>query len=111
MKDQIINDFRELLENPKQVKQKTMFLEIWNERPHVSELTCKGLLPVGHFQWHWQFLHVLPKGSYPQMKYFKWNILLATTYEHDTQEHFEVFNERKNILRKVYYELIYSKKF
>ena len=55
-----------------------MFKEIWEERPHVSELSGKPLLPIGHFQWHWQFLHVLPKGSYPHYKLKKENIVLGT---------------------------------
>ena len=50
--------------------QAELFNYIWETRPHVSELTGEKLLPKGDFKWHWQFLHVLPKGSY---KYYKLN--------------------------------------
>ena len=70
---------------PKKYGQKEMFLEIWNERPQVSEISGKPLLPIGHIQWHWQFMHILSKGNYPSMKLSKENIMLATPDEHNLQ--------------------------
>jgi len=43
--------------------QREMFNWIWENRSHNSELSGKKLLPKSHIQWHWQFLHVLSKGT------------------------------------------------
>lgn len=82
---------------------KKFYLEIWNERDHVSELSGKALLPINHAQWHWQFLHVLNKGRFPSMKYNKRNILLALPEEHEHQDRFSKFEERKiELLKEIY---------
>ena len=113
LKEQIIADLEEFISNPPKTSygQNEMFREIWNERPHFSELSNSPLLYHGHFQWHWQFLHVLPKGSYGKMKLFKGNILLGTPDEHNKQERFDVFRERKEILTQIYHEVFYGKSF
>lgn len=90
-------------EKLKGYSQKDMFAEIWDERPHVSELSGDELLPKGHSQWHWQFLHVLPKGSFPKFELKKENILLGTVAEHDHQDQYEVFRKKKVELLKEYY--------
>lgn len=55
-----------------------MFKEIWNERPHVSELS--GIkLPV--FDTH-SFHHLLTKQAYPEYRLVKANIVLLTRTEH-----------------------------
>lgn len=80
-----------------------LYNEIWNERPHVSELSGKPLLPKGHYKWHWQFLHVLNKGRFPSMKFRKENILLALPEEHERQDTFPAFTERKEkLLNEIY---------
>jgi hypothetical protein len=91
--------------------QKEMFEYIWDTSPHVSEISRKQLLPKGHFQWHWQFLHVLPKGSYPKYKYESDNIILATVQEHEHQNEYDYFNEKRDELRKRYYKEFYNKTF
>lgn len=96
---------------PKSYNQKKMFSEIWDERPRFSELSERPLNYFGHWQWHWQFLHVLPKGSFPKMKFFKPNIILGLPSEHDSQESFHEFNRRKLILNQVYHEVFYGKEY
>ncbi len=90
---------------PKKYNQKTMFKEIIAERTPFSELSYKPLYREGHWQWHWQFLHILPKGTYPELKLFKGNIILGLPEEHDKQEQYEEFQERKQLLRDVYREI------
>lgn len=86
------------------MNEKELFLEIWNERPHVSEVSGKSLLPYGHFKWHWQFAHVLNKGRFPSMRLRKDNILLMLPEEHDHQDRHDVFTERKEKLMREIYE-------
>lgn len=86
-----------------------MFNWIWENRPHFSQLSGKPLLPKGHFKWHWQFLHVLPKGSYPKYKLNPDNILLGLPEEHDRQDTFEVFQNKKTELKAEYYRVFYGR--
>jgi len=62
-----------------------IFMEIWKERPHKSELSGKPLhiLKVSHFA------HILSKAQnkYPKYKYFKKNIWLLTEEEHYLLDH------------------------
>lgn len=91
--------------------QKELFEHVWETRPHISELSGEPLLPKGSFKWHWQMLHILSKGSYPNYKLNPDNIILALPEEHDHQERFPEFNRRKDLLRRDYYEKYYGKKF
>jgi hypothetical protein len=88
-----------------------MFLKIWNERPHVSQLSGAALLPYGHIQWHWQFLHVLPKGSYPKWRLEEKNILLGTVAEHNSQDSNVDFLFIRQKLTAEYYQEFYGAKF
>lgn len=83
--------------------QKEMFLEIWQERPRVSEVSGKPLLPIGDFKWHWQICHVLGKGPFPRFKFYKENIMLMLPEEHTIQETFELFIDKKEQLLTLYY--------
>lgn len=90
-------------ERLKGYSERDLFNDIWDERPHVSELSGKGLFPKGHAKWHWQFLHCLPKSTYPSMRLVKDNILLALPIEHENQTDYEVFNKRvEEMKQKVY---------
>ena len=89
--------------------QTQLFQEIWDEREHISELTGEPLLPPGHWQFHWQFLHVLSKGTYPSFKFDKRNIILALPEEHAIQERYPIFTEKRDELRALYYKEIYGK--
>jgi hypothetical protein len=89
--------------------QKMLFEHIWETREHVSELTGKPLLPKGNFKWHWQFCHILPKGSYNYYKLNPENIILARPEEHEKQESFDKFNTLKENLIWKYYAEFYNK--
>jgi hypothetical protein len=60
-------------------EQKDMFLQIWEEREHISELSGEYL---GEEPNVWYFAHILGKGAYPQAKHDKENIMLVTQKEH-----------------------------
>lgn len=55
--------------------EREMFLEIWNERPHIcTNPSCKKNLgdePIVHY-----FSHIKPKGKYPELRLLKTNIRL-----------------------------------
>lgn len=91
--------------------QKELFNHIWETREHISELSGKPLLPKGHFKWHWQFIHVLGKGPYPSYKLEEKNILLGLPEEHEKQEEFDIFIEKRDELKPMYYKEIYGKEF
>jgi hypothetical protein len=91
--------------------QKELFMHIWNSRPHVSELTGEPLLPINNDLWHFQFLHVLPKGSYPSYKLREENIKLGLPDEHKNQEQYKIFMIWRDELRRKYYKEIYGKEF
>lgn len=91
--------------------QKEMFLWIWDSRPHFSEVSGLPLLPYGHSRWHWQFCHILPKGSYPRWKHNPENIILMLPEEHSRQNDFDIFNERYADLRRAYYKEFYDREF
>jgi hypothetical protein len=61
-------------------KEIDMFIWIWENRPHASELSGE---PLSYFSVA-QFLHVLPKGlnKYPHYRLNPENILLGTMEEH-----------------------------
>ena len=60
---------------------------------------------------HWQCLHILPKGTYPKYKLEPKNILLALPDEHERQEQFDVFIEKRDELKREYYKEYYGKIF
>lgn len=53
------------------------FKELWNEMPHISELSGKPLIFDVHC-----FHHILTKQAYPKFLLFKPNIILLTRDEH-----------------------------
>lgn len=55
-----------------------MFKEIWNERPHVSELNGEKLYYFDINCFH----HLLHKSSFPKFLLFKPNIILLTRNQH-----------------------------
>jgi len=55
-----------------------LFVEIWKERPHYSEISGE---PLGSFNVAF-FSHILSKGEYPEMRMDKRNIVLKTIKEH-----------------------------
>ena len=81
-----------------------MFNYIWETREHISELSKKPLFSKIHPRWHFQFAHVLNKGSYTKYRLNPDNIMLMTPEEHQDQESSIVFQQRKVKLKKQYFE-------
>lgn len=82
----------------KDTSQYDMFLEIWNQREHISEISGKALVGPEHKMFIWQFEHILGKGAYPKFKLYKKNIILMTW-----QEHFDITNNSIDKLDKDLY--------
>lgn len=103
---QMFNPQPKPVKKPKKKKRSMLefFLEIWDERPHKSEISGDPLLPKGHPKWHFQFLHVLGKQAFPKFKLEKWNIILALPGEHDDQEQYEIFRNRRDELKELYHK-------
>jgi hypothetical protein len=93
------------------MNQSQLFNKIWESRQHRSELSGLPLLPKGHPQWHWQFAHILPKGTYPKWKFEEKNIILCLPEEHARQETFPKFIEKRDELKREYYQEFYGKEF
>jgi hypothetical protein len=60
-----------------------VFMEIWEERPHVCFITDKEI--KAHEVNINCFAHVFPKGAYPELRLEKKNILLVTPEVHHDQ--------------------------
>lgn len=88
-----------------------MFNYIWDTRDHVSEISGKPLLNRNNFKWHFQFAHVLSKGQYTKYKLNPNNIMLMLPEEHEKQETFPKFIEKRDELKRKYYKEFYNKKF
>lgn len=88
-----------------------LFNHIWDNRPHISEISGKPLLPKGNMKWHWQMAHILSRGAYPSFRLNPDNIMLMLPEEHEKQEQYEVFQEKQLELKRQYYTLFYGKEF
>jgi hypothetical protein len=82
---------------------RNLFLEIWKERKHYSEVsgTYLGSEALSTF-----FHHILPKEKYPELQYDKSNIILLTLSEHESVESdmykYEEVNKRRESLKLKY---------
>lgn len=83
---------------------KNMYMEIWEEREPISEVSGKPLLPFNHSKFIWQFAHILSKGAFPNYKFRKENIMLMLPEEHENQESFKSFMDRKEELKAKYFK-------
>ena len=79
---------------------RNLFLEIWKERKHYSEVSGDylGKEPLSTF-----FHHILPKNKYPELEYDKSNIILLTLNEHtnveaDMYKYAEINKRREQLL-------------
>ena len=68
--------------------QKEMFELVWANREHKCQFTGEDLNKVPKWQWHWCFLHVLPKGQYPLWKLNPHNIILGWPEFHVAADNF-----------------------
>lgn len=82
-------------------KQKELFLDIWNKRKHVSEVSGEylGEEPLSIF-----FHHILEKRNYPELILVPENIILLTFAEHQKVESdknfYEEINKRREKLKE-----------
>lgn len=83
--------------------QKELFEWVWETRPHRSEISGKPLLWPNQSLHVWQFAHVLGKQAYPKYKLNPSNIMLMLPEEHEKQETFEKFRNRRDKLKQEYY--------
>jgi len=83
--------------------QKELFEYVWANRPHVSEISGKPLLYPNHPKFHWQFAHILAKGCYKGYALNENNIMLMLPEEHENQEQYKIFQEKKEELKRAYY--------
>jgi hypothetical protein len=73
----------------KEVTEAQIFAEIWDERPHVSEISGKKLIEDKNNPFFFnQFMHVLPKSIYSKFRTRKDNIFLGTHQEHYEQTNY-----------------------
>ena len=82
---------------------RNFFLEIWNNRPHRSEVSNTWL---GDTPLHVFFHHIISKGKYPEAMYDKENIIILSLDEHSNVESnmhkYEEVNKRREQLYKKY---------
>lgn len=88
-----------------------LFKEIWNERPHKSQLSGT---PINRFDTH-SFHHVLTKGAYPEHRLNKNNIVILTRQEHRdahdyTWDDLIKRDYRWQIIKDIYDEVKYGKR-
>jgi hypothetical protein len=80
-----------------------MFIRIWKQRPHKSEISGEGLgkEPLSIF-----FHHILPKEKYKEATLDEENIILLTLDEHTNVENdiyrYEEVNKRREYLKTKY---------
>lgn len=59
--------------------------KVWPRCKGKSEVSGADLLPFGDPMWHWQFSHLLPKGSYKEDQVDPNNIIAVTVHEHTVE--------------------------
>lgn len=74
-------------------KDREFFKEIWDSRPHFSEVSGKPLNYEFSPAMFFCFSHVASKGAYPSLRHWKYNIVLTTREEHQEWE----FMSRKGL--------------
>jgi len=91
-------------ESSKKIKEMHLFFKnIWNKRPHKSEVSEKFL---GNEISNLYFHHILAKSKYPQAMFDEENIILLSGDEHATVElnstKYEEINKRREQLKIKY---------
>lgn len=89
------------------VKLLSFYREVWEERPHYSEVSGKWLGDIPRLAY---FEHLIPKSSHPQYKYEKRNIALVTAQEHHVKENGFPLPKHKELIEKAKKELICGEK-
>lgn len=95
----ISNKRKEKLVEKKELKKKEyeMFLEIWEERPHKSEVSGKWL---GHEPLNIFFDHLLEKNTHPHLILEKENIALCTFEEHQLKTNGNPLPKHRELIEK-----------
>lgn len=93
------------IQQSKEDKEKmwSVFMEIWSERPHRSEVSTVSL---GYECKSVYMHHIWPKSRYPELKYVKENIIQLTAEEHQIVENdplrYPEVNKRREELKQKY---------
>lgn len=81
----------------------TFFMEIWDKRPHKSEIDGERLFGEPSSAY---FHHILPKNKYEEAAFDEENIILMTIDQHNNVENdmykFEEVNKRRKVLLTKY---------
>lgn len=65
--------------------ERQVFIELWAKCKGRSVISGAPLLPPEHPMFHFQFAHVLPKSTYPELRLLERNIFPVTIDEHRFQ--------------------------
>lgn len=84
--------------------QKELFEYIYENREWKSEIDGSPLPRKGHWQWHWCFAHIIGKQAYPKYKLRESNIMLMTPTQHERQESYEIFRNKRDELKEKYHK-------
>lgn len=83
-----------------------LFLEVWEERGPYSEIDGAYL---GKEPRSYMFDHLLPKETFPEVQYEKWNILMVTLDQHSNKHngyphptHQEAINKAKEVYNNLF---------
>lgn len=99
MSDTSVNNVR----NERHIMQVKLFLNIWKNKPHKSEISGDYL---GSEAMSSYFHHILPKSKYPEACFDEENIILLTLDEHTNVESdiykYEEVNKRREQLKLKY---------
>ncbi len=80
-----------------------MFIEIWNERPHRSEISGASL---GMEPRTYMFDHAIEKSTHPEFKFNKKNIILCTGDEHTKKNNGFPLPAHKELIEQIKEELL-----
>jgi hypothetical protein len=84
-------------------KQFKLFLEIWSERLHKSEISGQ---PIYGEALSVYFDHLLEKSKYPELKFDKKNIVIVTSEEHESRHNGFPVPKHKELIDKAFEELL-----
>lgn len=84
-----------------------VFMEIWKERPHYSQISGKWL---GNEPATCMFDHLLEKNEHPVWKYEKENIILITCEEHQRRTNGWPLEKHERAIEKAKQKFLYGAK-
>lgn len=87
-KQELVTNKKELLFSFGFKTQRELFGWIWETRERKCIFTGEDLTKTNQFFWSWQFMHILPKSTYPLWKYNPDNIVLGFPEFHTAADNF-----------------------